>query len=87
MKTNVNLIYRPIAALREYENNPRDNDGAVDAVVASIREFGFKIPMVIDAQNIIICGHTRLKAAQKLGMTDIPCIIADDLNDWSQKLN
>lgn len=81
MKTNVNLIYRPIAALKEYENNPRENDGAVDAVATSIREFGFKIPMVIDAQNVIICGHTRLKAAQKLGMTDVPCIIADDLSE------
>ena len=65
--------------LREYENNPRNNDGAVDAVAESIREFGFKVPIVIDSDNVIVCGHTRVKAARKLGMQTVPCIIADDL--------
>ena len=68
-----------ISLLREYDNNPRNNDGAVDAVAASIREFGFKVPIVIDADNVIIAGHTRVKAARKLGLKSVPCIIADDL--------
>lgn len=68
-----------ISLLREYDNNPRNNDGAVDAVAASIRDFGFKVPIVIDADNVIIAGHTRVKAARKLGMETVPCIIADDL--------
>lgn len=65
--------------LREYENNPRNNDSAVDAVAESIRQFGFKVPIVIDGDNVIVCGHTRAKAARKLGMDTVPCIIADDL--------
>ena len=68
-----------ISLLREYDNNPRNNDGAVDAVAASIRDFGFKVPIVIDADNVIIAGHTRVKAARKLGLKSVPCIIADDL--------
>lgn len=75
----MNIKEISISQLREYENNPRNNDGAVDAVAESIREFGFKVPVVIDADNVIVCGHTRVKAAQKLGMEIIPCIIADDL--------
>lgn len=66
--------------LIEYENNPRNNDGAVEAVAASIREFGFKVPIVVDAENVIIAGHTRLKAAKLLGLEKVPCIVADDLN-------
>lgn len=68
-----------ISRLHEYDNNPRNNDSAVDAVTESIREFGFKVPIVIDGDNVIVCGHTRVKAAQKLGMETVPCIIADDL--------
>lgn len=68
-----------ISLLREYDNNPRNNDGAVDAVAASIREFGFKVPVIIDGDNVIVAGHTRVKAARKLGMSAVPCIIADDL--------
>lgn len=68
-----------ITDIKPYENNPRINDGAVDFVAASIREFGFKIPIVIDSDNVIIAGHTRLKAAKQLGLDMIPCIIADDL--------
>lgn len=65
--------------LVEYENNPRNNDGAVQAVAESIKEFGFKVPIVIDSNNVIVAGHTRLKAARLLGLTTVPCIIADDL--------
>ena len=64
-----------------YENNPRNNDDAVEPVMNSIKEFGFKIPMVIDKNNVIVAGHTRYKAAKKLGLKTVPCIIADDLNE------
>lgn len=65
--------------LKEYDNNPRINDNAVDAVANSIKEFGFKVPIVIDKDNVIIAGHTRLKAAKMLGLENVPCIVADDL--------
>ena len=64
-----------------YINNPRNNDDAVDKVAASIKEFGFKVPIVINKDNVIVTGHTRLKAATKLGIEEVPCIIADDLTD------
>ena len=64
-----------------YEQNPRKNDKAVDAVAESIRQFGFKVPIVIDSSNVIVCGHTRLKAAKKLKIESVPCIMADDLTD------
>lgn len=73
------IIEKRTDELREYENNPRNNDGAVDAVAESIREFGFKVPIVIDGNNEIIAGHTRLRAARLLGLEKVPCIIADDL--------
>lgn len=69
-----------IDLLKEYENNPRFNDEAVEKVKESIKEFGFKVPIVIDKHNIIIAGHTRVKAAKELGIKKIPCIIADDLS-------
>lgn len=62
-----------------YENNPRNNDDAVDAVASSIKEFGFKVPIIVDKNNVIVAGHTRLKAAQKLGLEEVPVIVADDL--------
>lgn len=65
--------------LKPYENNPRLNEDAVDLVAASIEEFGFKQPIVVDKDLIIIAGHTRWKAAQKLGLETVPCIQADDL--------
>ena len=70
----------PLSALVPYEKNPRKNDSAVDAVANSIKQFGFKVPVVIDADNIIVCGHTRFKAAQKLGLESVPCVVADDLS-------
>ena len=75
----MNIRDVPIKEILFYDNNPRKNEKAVDAVAASIKEFGFKVPVVLDAQNIIVCGHTRVKAAQKLGMASVPCVIADDL--------
>lgn len=65
--------------LKEYEENPRINDSGVDAVAESIKEFGFKVPIIVDNNNVIVAGHTRLKAAKKLGLSKVPCIIADDL--------
>lgn len=70
-----------IEDLKPYENNPRFNDDAVDFVAKSIKEFGFKVPMVIDKDNVIVAGHTRYKASEKLGLKEVPCIIADDLNE------
>lgn len=75
----MNIIEKKLKELKEYENNPRHNEGAVDAVAASIKEFGFKVPIVIDADGVIIAGHTRKKAAEKLGLKTVPCIVADDL--------
>ena len=68
-----------ITDIRPYENNPRINDDAVDAVAASIREFGFRQPIVVDADGVIIVGHTRYKAAQKLGLEKVPVHVAKDL--------
>lgn len=79
------IITRPINEVRPYEKNPRNNDAAVDAVAASIKEFGFKQPIVIDAAGIVIAGHTRLRAAKKLGLTKVPCIMADDLTEEQVK--
>ena len=81
MKENVEIVYKKIDELKPYEHNPRKNDGAIDAVAASIAEFGFKVPIVIDTDGVIVAGHTRLKAAQKLGVEKVPCIIADDLSE------
>ena len=67
--------------IRPYENNPRKNDEAVQAVANSIREFGFKQPIVVDADGVIIVGHTRYKAAQMLGLETAPVLVADDLSD------
>lgn len=77
----MNIVMKQIIELKEYENNPRNNEAAVDAVAKSIEEFGFKVPIVITSEHVIIAGHTRLKASKKLGLTEVPCIIADDLTD------
>jgi len=68
-----------VSDLQPYVNNPRKNDKAVDAVAASIREFGFKVPITVDSDKVIVTGHTRLKAAIKLGMTEVPVIVLNDL--------
>ena len=66
--------------IKEYENNPRRiPEEAVNAVAASIREFGFRVPVVVDSDKVIIAGHTRVLAARQLGMSEVPCVIADDL--------
>lgn len=75
------ITYKKLSELHPYKNNPRKNDSAVDAVAASIKEFGFKVPVVIDKDGTIVAGHTRYKAAKKLKINEIPCIVADDLTD------
>lgn len=78
---NLEIIYKNVNELIPYENNPRNNDEAIPYVVNSIKEFGFKVPIVIDKNNVIVAGHTRLKAAKELDMDTVPCIIASDLTD------
>src|SRR5262245_2957481 len=71
---------RQLASIKPYDKNPRVNDDAVEAVARSIREFGFRQPIVVDTDLVIICGHTRYKAAQKLGLERVPVHIATDLS-------
>ena len=75
------IVEKNINELVMYENNPRKNDEAVKYVANSIKEFGFKVPVIIDKNNVIVAGHTRIKAAKELKIDKIPCIIADDLTD------
>ena len=75
------ILTLPIGEIRPYEKNPRKNENAVKYVKESIRQFGFKVPIVIDSNRVIVCGHTRLLAAKSLGLTEVPCIMADDLTD------
>lgn len=76
---DIKIIYKNIGDLVPYKNNPRINDEAFKFVARSIKEFGFKNPIIIDDKNIIVAGHTRLKAAKHLGIETVPCVIADDL--------
>ena len=73
------IIEKDIESLMPYDRNPRKNNDAVAAVANSIREFGFKVPIIVDSNGVIVAGHTRYKAAQKLKMKKVPCIVADDL--------
>ena len=75
------VIDKQIEELTPYAKNPRKNDQAVNAVAASIKEFGFKVPIVIDSAGVIVAGHTRLKAALLLGLETVPCVVADDLTE------
>jgi ParB-like chromosome segregation protein Spo0J len=75
----VNILEKLLSDLKPYENNPRNNAEAVQYVANSIQEFGFKVPIVIDKEGVIVAGHTRYKAAQQLGLDKVPCIVADDL--------
>ena len=81
----MNSVERKLGEVRPYEKNPRRNDDAVQYVAESIRQFGFKVPIVVDADGVIVAGHTRYKAAKKLGLKTVPCIIADDLTEEQVK--
>lgn len=75
------IVNKKVEELKPYVNNPRFNDDAVEYVANSIKEFGFKVPIIIDKNNEIVAGHTRYKASLTLGLDEVPCIIADDLNE------
>lgn len=79
--SSIKIVYKNINDLIEYKNNPRNNNGAVKEVAESIKNYGFKVPIVIDKNNVIVCGHTRVKASKLLNINEIPCIVADDLNE------
>ena len=76
---NMNIELRPIDQIRPYENNPRLNDAAVDAVVASLKEFGWRQPIVVDGDGVIVVGHIRYKVAQKMGLSEVSVHVAADL--------
>lgn len=82
---NMNIVEKRLNELKPYENNPRINDGAVKFVKNSIEEFGFKVPIVIDKNGVIVAGHTRYKASLELGLETVPCVVADDLTDEQVK--
>lgn len=85
MGNEIKVTMRKLAELVPYENNPRDNSKAVNAVAESIKEFGFKNPIIVDKGDVIVAGHTRYKAAEKLGLDEVPVIVADDLSDEQVK--
>lgn len=77
----MDVIEKRLDEIHPYRNNPRRNDAAVEKVARSIEEFGFKVPMVIDRDGTIVTGHTRYKAARRLGLETVPCVVADDLSE------
>lgn len=81
----MNIIFKNPDEIIPYKKNPRKNDGAIDAVANSIQEFGFRVPVIIDEAGVIVAGHTRVKAAKKLGLSKVPCLVADDLDDQQIK--
>lgn len=81
MNNDIVIVKKQLNELTPYANNPRKNDEAVKYVAQSISTFGFKVPIVIDANGVIVAGHTRYKAARSLGLQSVPCIVADDLSD------
>lgn len=76
------IIYKTLDEIMPYERNPRNNENAIEYVANSIKEFGFKQPIVIDAAGVIVAGHTRYQAAKSLGLEEVPCIMADDLDPY-----
>ena len=75
----MNIELKRTSDIKPYEHNPRVNDPAVDAVARSIEEFGFRQPIVVDSDGVIVVGHTRWKAARKLGLHEVPAHVAKDL--------
>jgi ParB-like chromosome segregation protein Spo0J len=76
-----NVVWKDPNELTPYEKNARKNDATVPYLVNSIKRFGFRVPLVIDAKGVVVCGHTRLKAALNMGMKKVPCVVADDLTN------
>jgi len=83
--STITIVEKPISQITPYEKNPRCNDGGVDKVAESIKAYGWKQPLVIDENGVIIVGHTRYKAAQMLGLKTVPCVVADDLTPEEAK--
>ena len=79
------IVNKKVDELIPYENNPRYNDETVEYVANSIREFGFKVPIIVDKNNVIVAGHTRYKASLELGLEEVPTIVADDLTEEQVK--
>ena len=79
------IEYIDIDKIKPYENNPRHNEEAIPYVMNSIKEFGFKVPIILDKNNVIICGHTRVESAKRLGYDKVPCLYANDLTDEQVK--
>ena len=77
----MNVVEKRIDEIRPYDNNPRFNDDAVDYVAESLKAYGWRQPIVVDKNGVIVVGHTRYRAAQKLGMTVVPVEVADDLTE------
>lgn len=77
----IQLVYRDITELKPYDFNPRDNAAAIDSLANSIRNFGFVVPVVVASDGTVAAGHTRIEAAKKLGMIEVPTIIADHLTE------
>src|SRR5699024_8068268 len=81
----LNIEYMGLNEIKPYENNPRFNDEAVEKVAESIKAFGFKVPVIVDMNNVLIAGHTRIKASEKIGLKEIPVIRATDLTEEQVK--
>ena len=81
----MNIVMKKLEKLKPYEKNPRNNEQAIEPVANSIKEFGFKVPIVVDKDGVIVAGHTRYLASQRLGLEEVPCIVADDLTEEQVK--
>jgi site-specific DNA-methyltransferase (adenine-specific) len=81
LATGLHIEMKKVQELKPYKKNPRINDGGVEACAESIKKYGFKCPIIIDSKNVIVAGHTRLKAAKYLKLDEVPCVIADDLTE------
>ena len=75
------IVYKSLDEIKPYERNARNNDNAVDSVVNSVKQFNFNVPITVDKNGVIVSGHTRYKAAKKLGLERVPVIVLDDLTD------
>lgn len=80
-----NVVWKDVNELTPYAKNARINDKTVPYLVNAIKRFGFKVPLVIDGKGVVVCGHTRLKAALECGMARVPCVLADDLTEEELK--
>lgn len=75
------IVYKKVSELKNNPKNPRKNDDAVGSVAKSIEKYGFRNPLIIDENNVVWCGNTRLKASKKLGIEEVPCIVVSDLTE------